>query len=78
MLVQVAKQFQSSMYLKCGDKVADLRSIFSVIALCATVGTSLEIEAVGEDEQDAAQAIEQVFCAHAGNDASRKTSPPVT
>lgn len=63
-LVQVAKKFQSAVYLKCGGKVADLRSILSVMALCATMGTTIDIEAIGDDEQDAAQAIERVFSAH--------------
>ena len=60
-LVQVAKMFRSTIRLKCGGKIADLRSILSVIALCATMGTKIELEASGDDEQDAAQAIEQVF-----------------
>jgi phosphotransferase system HPr (HPr) family protein len=64
-LVEVAKQFQSTVYLKCGGKIADLRSILSVLALCATMGTGLDIEAIGDDEQDAAQAIERVFSSHA-------------
>lgn len=64
-LVQVARQFKSTVYLKCGGKIADLRSILSVIALCASMGTGLDIEAIGDDEQDAAQAIEQVFSSHA-------------
>ena len=65
-LVEVAKQFQSTVYLKCGGKIADLRSILSVLALCATMGTGLDIEVIGDDEQDAAQAIEQVFSSHLG------------
>lgn len=60
-LVQVAKMFRSTIRLKCGGKIADLRSILSVIALCATMGTIIELEASGDDEQAAAQAIEQVF-----------------
>jgi len=60
-LVQVAKKFRSSVQLKCNGKIADLRSILSIIALCATLGTAVEIEAVGDDEQAATQAIEQVF-----------------
>jgi phosphotransferase system HPr (HPr) family protein len=77
-LVQVAKQFQSTIHLKCGSKIADLRSILSVIALCATMGTGLEIEVSGDDEQDAAQAIEQVFSSHAsgeGANISRQQKP---
>jgi phosphotransferase system HPr (HPr) family protein len=77
MLVQVAKQFQSAIYLKCGGKIADLRSILSVLALCATMGTGLDVEAAGDDEQDAIQAIEQVFSFH-GNDANSAKHPGKT
>jgi phosphotransferase system HPr (HPr) family protein len=60
----VAKQFRSTIYLRCGGNIADLRNILSVVALCATMGTGLDVEAVGDDEVDAAQAIERVFSAH--------------
>jgi phosphocarrier protein len=63
--VEVASQFRSTVYLKCGGKIADLRSILSIIALCATMGTGLDVEATGDDEQDAVQAIERVFSSHA-------------
>ena len=63
-LVEVARDFHSSIQLKCGGKIADLRSILSVMALCATMGTGLDVEAVGDDEQDAIQAIERVFSSH--------------
>lgn len=74
-LVQVAKQFQSTVFLKCGGKIADLRSILSVLALCATMGTGLDVEAAGDDEDDAVQAIEQVFSSHGGGDAVGGTQP---
>lgn len=60
-LVKVAQGFRSTLCLKCGDRIADLRSIVSILALCATMGTTLDLEAVGDDEQDAAQCVEQVF-----------------
>jgi phosphocarrier protein HPr len=60
-LAKIAQGFRSTLYLKCGERIADLRSIVSVLALCATMGTTLEIEAVGDDEQDAALGVEQVF-----------------
>jgi phosphotransferase system HPr (HPr) family protein len=60
-LMLVAKKFRSTISLKCGERIGDLRSILSIIALCATMGTPIDIEATGEDEQDATQAIEQVF-----------------
>lgn len=60
-LVKVARKFRSTLHLKCGGKIADLRSIVSILALCATMGTALDLEAVGDDEQEAAQTVEQVF-----------------
>ena len=69
-LVQIAQTFRSSVFLKCGQKVADLRSILSLIALCATMGTALDVEAAGEDEDDAIQAVQQVFSSVSGNDST--------
>jgi phosphotransferase system HPr (HPr) family protein len=60
-LVQLAKFFRSSIALKSGQKIADLRSIISIISLCATVGTALEVEITGDDEQEATRAVESVF-----------------
>ena len=42
-------------------KNADLRSIVSMLALCATLGTTLDLEAVGDDEQEAAQTLAREF-----------------
>jgi phosphotransferase system HPr-like phosphotransfer protein len=39
-----------------------------MIALCATMGTALDVEAAGEDEEDAIQAVQQVFSSINGND----------
>ncbi|MBI3875575.1 MAG: HPr family phosphocarrier protein [Verrucomicrobia bacterium] len=60
-LVKLGQNFQSTIRLKCGEQIADVRSIISIVALCATVGMALEIEAVGDDEQDAAQSVAQLF-----------------
>ncbi len=60
-LVRTAEKFRSAMSLTCGGRNANVRSIISVIALCATMGTVLDLETVGDDEQEAASAIEQVF-----------------
>lgn len=64
-VVMAAKRFRSVVRARCGERRADLRSILSVVALCATMGTGLEVEAIGEDEQEALQAIEQVFASPA-------------
>lgn len=61
MLVRVARGFHSTVTLKCGERVADVRNILSVLMLCAALGTIVEIEANGDDEQVAAAAVERVF-----------------
>jgi phosphotransferase system HPr-like phosphotransfer protein len=38
---------------------------YCILALCATLGASLEIEVVGDDEQNAVEAVERVFMADA-------------
>jgi len=60
-LVRLAQSFRSSIRLRCGPRVANLRSILSVVTLCAGTGTALEVEAAGEDEQEALAAIRQAF-----------------
>jgi phosphocarrier protein HPr len=68
-LVRLGKRFRSAIFLKCSGRVADLRSILSILSLCATMGTTLDIETVGDDEHDAARAVEQVFSSHDTGDA---------
>ncbi len=64
-LVRLGQSFHSTIRIHCGGQVANLRSIISVISLCAVMGSTLEIEVTGEDELEAVQAVEQVF---AGDD----------
>jgi len=65
-LVQLAKFFRSAICLRCGHKTADLRSIISIISLCASMGTALEVEVTGEDEQEAASALKRAFSPQGG------------
>lgn len=77
-LVKLASNFHSTVRLRCGDKVADLRSILSVLTLCAGMGTGLVVEAAGDDEQEAVQSIVQLFGAETPPlDSSGGASPPV-
>jgi phosphocarrier protein HPr len=73
-LVHTAKSFHSTIFLKAGGKIADLRSIVSIISLCATMGATLDLEVVGDDEHDAVRAVEQMFSSHNGADASQTTT----
>ncbi len=60
-LVNLAKNYCAEISIRANGKVADAGSIISILLLCATVGTLLEIEAAGEDEGAAVSAIEQLF-----------------
>ena len=60
-LVRAARRFSSTISLKCGGRIADLRSLLSIVALCATMGTVIEVEVAGEDEQDATRSVERIF-----------------
>ncbi|ACB76242.1 HPr family phosphocarrier protein [Opitutus terrae] len=64
-LVRTAKRYSSLVWLRCGGRIADLRSILSVLALCASMGSVVEIDVDGPDEGDALQAIEAVFASNA-------------
>jgi phosphocarrier protein HPr len=60
-LVRIAQTFRSTILLSCSGKIADARSIVSVLLLAASMGAAINIETTGEDEANAVQAIEQVF-----------------
>jgi phosphocarrier protein HPr len=61
MLVTTAGRFKSEISLKKGELEANAKSILSVMMLAAEVGSFVIIKAQGEDEQQATQAIAQLF-----------------
>ena len=60
-LVRMAQSFPGKILLKCGDRLADARSIVSVLLLAASMGSVLDVEISGDDEASAASAIEHIF-----------------
>jgi phosphocarrier protein len=60
-LVRVGRRYRANVVFKFNDRIADVRSIVSIVTLCATMGSILDVEISGEDEKDAARAIKQVF-----------------
>ena len=60
-LVQLAQRFQSRILVRVGSQMADARSILSIMILAATLGTTLVIEASGDDEHEAIQAVVAYF-----------------
>ena len=60
-LVQVAKDFRSSIYFQKGQDRINGKSIMGILTLAATYGTELKIIAEGEDEEAAVEAIVRLF-----------------
>jgi phosphocarrier protein HPr len=62
-LVRCAGRYRSRITLRRDDTnaFANAKSILSVLALAAPIGTTLRLQADGEDEQDAFDAIESLF-----------------
>ncbi len=56
-LVQLASRFESSVYLMRSDKKVNAKSIMGMMTLGLVAGESLEIQAEGADEEEAAQAV---------------------
>lgn len=60
-LVRLAKRFKSKLMLKAGEHVADARSIFQVLLLSASIGSTMIIEADGADENEALKAVAELI-----------------
>jgi phosphotransferase system HPr (HPr) family protein len=60
-LVLLARTFKARIDLKCGGKIANARNILSLLLLCAAVGTAINLEISGEDEEQAMEAFEGAF-----------------
>lgn len=59
MLVQVASQFESNIYLQTGGKKVNAKSIMGMMSLGLDAGESLEVIADGVDEDAAIEGIEK-------------------
>lgn len=60
-LVRLAASFSSTIQVKCNQKVANARSILGLLLLAAAVGMTVQIQADGDDEDRALQAVQEVF-----------------
>ena len=58
MLVQVASQFDSSVYIDCDEKHVNAKSIMGMMALGLDAGEEVTVSANGEDETEAMSKIE--------------------
>lgn len=58
-LVQVASQFESSVYVESEGRKVNAKSIMGMMTLGLASGASVVVEADGEDEADAVDSIEK-------------------
>ena len=58
-LVQVASQFESSIYLEADEKRVNAKSIMGMMTLALKAGEKLIVEANGNDEEAAIEGIEK-------------------
>ncbi len=59
MLVQVASQYDSSIYVECGSKRVNAKSIMGMMTLCLAPGEQVTVMAEGSDEENAVSGIEK-------------------
>jgi phosphocarrier protein FPr len=78
-LVRLAKQFQADIKIQNGEKVANAKSMVSVLTLGASSGTNVTVMADGEDEDVALAEIEAAIRSGLGDeDAQVETKVPET
>lgn len=63
-MVKLAKQFQSAIFLKHGEKSAKLNSLLAVLALGIKGGAAIVVDIEGVDEGVAAMAFDAFFAAN--------------
>ena len=56
-LVQTASQFDSKIYIECGEKHVNAKSIMGMMTLSLTNGMSIAVSADGQDEEEAIDKI---------------------
>ena len=61
LLVQTVNKFSSRVTFAKDGQIADGRSIMGVLTLAATQGSKIQVEASGEDAEQAVRAIERLI-----------------
>lgn len=61
MIVRTASQFDSEIFLRRDNYEINGKSVIGVMTLAAEQGATLTLAVDGEDEEDAAAAIEELF-----------------
>ena len=67
-LVHTAGAFSSQVYLAVDGAEVDAKSILGILLLAAAQGSEVTIRCEGEDEQEAMEAIAELFAQRFGED----------
>ena len=67
MLVQVASQYDSSVYIESGDKRVNAKSIMGMMSLGLDIGEKVTVSADGADETAAVEGIENFLSGKAAS-----------
>ncbi len=59
MLVQVASQYESSVYIETDGKKVNAKSIMGMMSLALGTGEAVKVIADGKDEEEAIQSMEE-------------------
>ncbi|MDE7299571.1 MAG: HPr family phosphocarrier protein [Lachnospiraceae bacterium] len=62
LLVQVASQYESSVYVECEDKKVNAKSIMGMMSLALPSGREIVVTVNGTDEERALENIEKYLC----------------
>jgi len=65
LLVQVASQFESSVYLETNDKRVNAKSIMGMMSLGADMGEEITVVCEGNDEEAATVGVERFLTGEA-------------
>jgi phosphocarrier protein HPr len=60
-LTQLASRFQSGIWIERNGRRVNAKSIMGVMMLAAGIGSAVELEVEGPDEDAAADALEKLF-----------------
>lgn len=60
-IAQLAQQFDSEVHIRKDDRTVDAKSMFDLMTLEATCGTTLYLEARGSDAKEAVRQLVQLF-----------------
>lgn len=72
-LAACAKRFACAIRVRHGEKEADAKRLLSLMSLGARCGSTLTVQALGEDEEEAARALEELCHVQLGAPKGKET-----